>query len=481
MSRPFPDDPFLRAHWEPWRMEGEARDLIVEGQVPRELAGTLFRNGPNQRFAPRGAYHPFGGDGMIHAFRIADGRVDYRNRWVRTERFELEDRAGESLFAGFGGKSDPSVEGRSGNTANTNVVWHGRRLLALWEAGPPTALDPDTLETLGLWNFEGELTRAVSPEAAEALGIDAPDGRVDANFTAHPKPDPETGEMLGFGYSPLPPYVTYRVVDAAGRLTRSVDIEAPYPSMMHDFVTTRERVVFPVFPAAFRIENMAEGRNFLSWEPDLGSHLGVMPRAGGSDDVVWLPMDPCYVFHFLNAHDEGERVVVEASRYPVVPIPAEGQPVFFDVVPTLVRWTLDLASREVKQEPLDDLPVEFPRIDERRSGLPYRYGYAACARPGAEDVGGFGAVVRYDLETGARSVHDFGEDAVVSEPVFVERAPDAPEGDGWLLVVVYRASERRSDLVILDAGQVEGRPAAVVHLPHRVPTGFHGNWMDARR
>lgn len=481
MSRPYPENPFLRNHWEPFRMEGDALDLVVEGEMPRDLAGALYRNGPNQRFAPRGdRYHPFGGDGMVHAFFFRDGRVDYRNRWVRTERYVLEDRAGESLFAGFGGESDPAVQGASGNTANTNVLWHAGRLLALWEAGPPYRLDPETLATLGPWNFEGALTRAIDPETAEAMGIRAPDGRVDANLTAHPKIDPESGEMLAFGYSPLPPFVTYRTVSPDGRLVRSVDVDAPYPSMMHDFVTTRQRVVFPVFPAAFRIERLAQGGNFLAWEPDLGTRIGVMPRDGGNDDVVWFAMDPCYVFHFFNAHDDGDRVVVDAAQYPVVPIPAEGQPEFFSATPVLVRWTLDLASGGVKQEALDDLPVEFPRLDERRAGLPYRYGYGACARPGEEDVGGFGAVVRYDLTSGARTLHDFGAGNVVSEPVFVPRAPDAPEGDGWLLVVVYRGDERRSDLAVLDAGALDAAPVAVARLPHRVPAGFHGNWRDLR-
>jgi carotenoid cleavage dioxygenase len=341
-----------------------------------------------------------------------------------------------------------------------------------------------TLATRGIWNFDGALARPLDPAAAEALGIQVPAGgvaRLDANFTAHPKLDPETGELLAFGYSPIAPTITTRLVSPDGKLVRSVDVDGPYPSMMHDFVATRERLILPVFPATFRIERLAEGRSFLCWEPELGTRIGVMRRDGGSGDVVWFEADPCYVFHFWNAFDDGDRVMIDAARYDSVPIPADGQPEFFSAVPTFVRFCLDLGSGSVKQEPRDDLPVEFPRLDERRAGLPYRYAFAACARPGSDEAGGYPAVVRYDLASGARCVHDFGPGNVVSEPVFVPRTPDAPEGDGWLLVVVHRGAERRSDLAVLDAARLDAPPLALARLPHRVPAGFHGNWRDLRR
>ena len=476
MSRAFPDDPFLKGFWEPWPMEGEIHDLEVEGEVPRDLNGTLYRNGPNPQFAPRGGYHVFTGDGMIHAFQIEDGAVHYRNRWLRTPRFLLEREAGEALYAGFDfPRNDPRTRGVPGGPANTNVVWHAGRLLALAEGGlPPMELDPDTLETRGVWDFHGELWRPIDPQLAQAMGIDAPDGRAPGIFTAHPKIDPESGEMLAFGYDAMPPYLIYYVISAEGKLVRRETIEIPFPAMVHDFITTPEHVIFPIFPATLRVERMEKGEPVIGWEPDLGTHIGVMPRNGGNDDVVWLQTNPRFAFHPLNAHSDGRHVIAELAQYERLPIDGAGNQVGDDTVPaTLVRWVIDLEGGTVKEEPLDDLAIEFPRIDERYTGLDYRYGYAA----GDNDIlEGFRSILRYDVRTGERRSHALGDGSATSEPIFVPRRPDSPEGEGYLLVVVYRAGENRSDLLILDAENLEAKPLATARLPHRVPGGFHGNW-----
>jgi carotenoid cleavage dioxygenase-like enzyme len=474
MTRPYPQDaPFLSGNFGPWRMEGEIHDCVIEGRVPEELHGVLYRNGPNPQFPPRGRYHWFDGDGMIHAFAFEGGRVRYRNRWVRTERFELEREAGESLFGGLTdmANNDPRAEGRSINAANTNIIWHGQRLLALWEAGLPHELDPETLSTLGPYDFGGRLRRPVAEEVVDTLGIDRPDGTVDGIVTAHPKIDPESGELLFFGYSPFPPYLVYYVADARGQLVRTVPVDAPFPSMAHDFVTTRDHVIFPVFPAVFDMARAAEGEPMLSWEPERGTHVGVMPRGGDGDDVVWIETDPCYVFHPMNAHSEGERIVAEVARYPVLPLfgADEGAPA------TLHRWTIDLAAGTLKNEQLDDDALEFPRLDERRTGLAYRHGYAAGI-VGDDGQFGFNAILHYDLHEGTRSTHRLRPGSVTGEPVFVPSSPDAAEGRGFLLAPVYRADENRSDLLVLDAENVESAPLATVKLPHRVPFGFHGNW-----
>jgi carotenoid cleavage dioxygenase-like enzyme len=457
--RPFPDDPFLRGNYAPWPMEGEVRDLVVEGEIPRELEGSYFRNGPNPQFAPRGRYHWFDGDGMIHALRLRDGRASYRNRWVRTARFQLERAAGEALFGGLAdfGSGDPRVAASmtSPNAANTNVVWHAGRLLALWEGGPAHALDPRSLETVGPYDFGGKLA---------------------GPMTAHPKIDPETGELLFFGYSLLPPYLRYHVASRDGGLVRSEEIEVPLPTMMHDFITTREHVIFMVCPAVFRLEELEHGRSPLRWEPELGTRIGVMPRDGGNADVVWFDAEPGYVFHPLNAYDDGQRVVADVCRYARLPLFDDGEQGMQDLSARLTRWTLDLTGGTVKQEELDDVPSEFPRLDERRTGLRYRHGYAAGApEPGAERAG-FDAILHWDLERGTRRAHRVGPRDAVGEPVFVPRAADAAEGDGFLLATVFRGEEQRSDLLILDAQNVEGAPLAAVRLPHRIPFGFHGNW-----
>lgn len=473
MSREFPDHPFLKGAWKPWPMEGEIRDVLVEGEIPRELTGTLYRNGPNQQFAPRDGYHPFSGDGMIHAFSFADGRCDYRNRWVRTPRFELEREAGEALFSGFGNPmaNDPRTKGIAGGPSNTNVIFHGGRLLSLVEGGlPPMELDPKTLDTKGVHDFDGALTRPMNPATAELMGVQLRDGRAPGVFTAHPKVDPGTGEMLGFAYSVFAPYLTYIVIGPDGRLTRSEEIEAPYPAMVHDFITTDEHVIFPLFPATMRVERAARGESVLQWEPELGTKVGIMPRDGTSADVVWIDADPCFVFHPMNAHTHGRKITAEMAQFKSFPLESLPEP----NPAVLTRWHIDLDSASVRYEQLDDREMEFPRLDERHTGRAYRYGYCAAG----DLVAGMSELMRYDLKSGRSDVHELGKGAGASEPMFVPRSADAEEGSGFLLSVVYRSDEDRSDVVILDAENVSGAPLATVKLPHRVPAGFHGNWRQ---
>jgi carotenoid cleavage dioxygenase len=442
-------------------LEGEIHDLVVAGELPRALTGTLWRNGPNPQFAPRGRYHWFDGDGMIHAFRFRDGRVSYRNRWVRTARFQAERAAGEALFGGLGdmGASDPRLLANptSPNAANTNIVWHAGRLLALWEGGPPHALDPRTLDTEGPYDFAGRLA---------------------GPMTAHPKLDPESGELLFFGYGFAPPFLRYHVVDASGRLVRSEEIEVPVPTMMHDFIVTKHHVIFIVCPATIRLENIEKTGSPIGWEPELGTQIGVMPRDGTSRELRWFSADPCYVFHPMNASDDGARIVADVCRYERLPLfdageQIEGQE---ELSARLTRWTLDLAGGSVKEEALDDLACEFPRLDERRAGLPYRHGYAGAIVPTGEELAGMNAIAHYDLATGRRREHRLPASDAAGEPVFVPRSEGAPEGCGFLLVPVYRGAERRSDLLVLDAEDVAAAPLATVQLPHRIPFGFHGNW-----
>ncbi|MDA1075998.1 MAG: carotenoid oxygenase family protein [Proteobacteria bacterium] len=231
MATPFPNHPNLRGGFAPIQMECDAPDLVVEGAIPRELNGTFFRNGPNPQFAPRGDYHWFAGDGMIHGFYIENGRVAYKNRWNRTVKWKAEHEAGRALFAAFNPMdADESVQGMATDgLANTNVIWHGGRLLALEEAHAPFELNPQTLESIGPWTFGDKL---VGP------------------MTAHPKIDPETGEMLFFGYNAdgmISEQMSFHVVDRNGKLTRSETFAAPYAAMVHDFIVTREHVIFPIW------------------------------------------------------------------------------------------------------------------------------------------------------------------------------------------------------------------------------------------
>ena len=468
MATPHPDDPLLSGPFEPIRFECERAELRVDGAIPPDLHGSLYRIGPNPQFTPRGRYNPLQGDGMVHAFHVGGGRVAYRNRWVRTQRWKLEREAGEALFSAFNPMdSDPRVQGmQTDGIANTNVVWHGGRLLALEEGHAPFELQPDTLDSIGAWTFDGKL---VGP------------------MTAHPKLDPETGEMVFFGYNAtgtISPDMAFHVADRNGKLIRSETFRAPYAAMVHDFMVTRDHVIFPIMPLTGSMERAMRGAPVYAWEPELGTYVGIMPRDGSVADLRWFKGAPGYVFHPMNAHTDGDRVVCdvcECETAPLFPLPdgTPGDPK--KAIPRLTRWTFDLGrnSDDFKSERLSDIPCEFPRLDERRTGLAYRYGYVACDTNPGHRVGGFNAIARVDHRSGRFETYPVGEGCATNEPIFVPRSDDSAEGDGFLLANVYDENRKASHLVILDAQNVAAGPLATAYLDHRVPFGFHGNWRPA--
>lgn len=468
MAKPFPNHPNLEGGFAPIHMECDAPDLVIEGELPRDLNGTFFRNGPNPQFAPRGSYHWFAGDGMLHAFAIENGRVSYKNRWARTVKWQKEHDAGEALFSAFNPmESDESVQGmETDGLANTNVIWHAGKLLALEEAHAPFEMDPKTLQSKGPWTFNGKLS---------------------GPMTAHPKIDHETGEMLFFGYNAdgmISEHMAFHVADASGKLTRSESFTAPYASMVHDFMVTREHVIFSIMPLTGSMERAMTGAPVYAWEPEMGTHIGIMPRSGSVADMRWFKGDPAFVFHPMNAHTNGDIVtcdVCEFEEAPLFPAP-DGTPGNPDkAVPRLTRWTFDMGqnSDDYKWERLDDLACEFPRLDERFTGLDYRYGFFACDTNPEFKVGGFNGIGRVDHKTGKQDIYDVGEGRATNEPIFVPRSEDAPEGVGYLLANIFDAGRNGTDLIVLDAENVSAGPLATAYLDHRVPFGFHGNWMPA--
>ena len=465
MTQAFPQQRFLRGNFAPLRVECDAPDLVIDGELPRDLRGTLLRNGPNPLFPPRDDYHMFSGDGMVHAFHIEDGRVSYRNRWVRTEKFTREHLAGRALYGTFGNPttSDPTVHGTPYNVANTNVIWHGGRLLALEEFSPPFELDPTTLASRGPYDYGGV---------------------VRGPFSAHPKIDAETGALHGFAYGldgAGSKRMAYYHIDARGAATRTVEFEAPYACMVHDFIVTQQHIVFPIFPLTISPARARKGGPLLAWEPDLPSLLGCMPRAGGADDIEWFEGEACCVFHPLNAYEDGDTVVADMMRYDAGPgFPgADGSaPDATKAVARLERWRLPLrgATRNFSTARLDDHASEYPRLDERYAGLRHRYGYFATTRGEQGRAAVFDELARYDFERNVKETYCLPPGDFVSEPIFVPRAADAAQGQGYLLAVVYRGAQARSDLLVLDAEQLAAGPLALAQLETRVPFGFHGNW-----
>jgi carotenoid cleavage dioxygenase-like enzyme len=432
---------YLEGNFAPVRDEATAYDLPVEGAIPAALSGRYLRNGPNPTGGDPG--HWFFGEGMLHGVELQGGRATwYRNRHVRTESFEEGRR-----IVGENGLIDLGVD-----LANTHVVCHGGRILALVENKAPTEVTRE-LDTVGTFDFGGRLTTAM---------------------TAHPKRCPVTGELHFFGYGVFPPLLTYHRADAAGNLVQSEEITVPGPTMIHDFAITEHSVVFMDLPVICDPSLLMAGTMPYRWSDDYGARIGVMPRGGGDADVRWFEVEPCYVFHVLNASEpQPGRLEIDVARYPH--LWRDLQDAFEPT--TLHRWTVDIAAGTVKEETLDDGSVEFPRVDERRIGRPARFGYGVQTRPGRDGFAMETALVKYDLVSGSTEAHHFGAARTPGEGVFVPVSDDAGEDDGYVIAYVYDAGRDGSDLVILDASDFSASPVATVALPQRVPFGFHGSWV----
>ncbi len=461
-------NPYLAGNCAPVPDEITVEDLAVTGRLPVELDGLWVRNGPNPlgEVDPR-THHWFLGHGMVHGVRLQGGRaVWYRNRWVRGD--DVADALGEQRRPG------PRYGGR-GFSPNTSVGAFAGRLRALVEAGAtPMTLTPE-LDTIAYDDFGGTLP---------------------GPFTAHPRYDPATGELhaICYAYPDLPDRLHYVVVAPSGGVSDVVEVPVAGMPMVHDMSLTRSYAVVYDLPVTLDVELAVAGRPFpFRWNPDHGARVGLVPRAGGTPgdangddrpvaarpiearDVIWCEAPLSYVFHPLNAHDTGDgRVVLDVCRYDSM-FDRDLNGPFGDDLAVLARWTVDPESGRVHEEIISDRPQEFPRHHPGVAGRPHRYGYTATISPDPDLL--HGPTLKVDLTTGAVAEYDHGPGRGGGEPLVVPRPDAVAEDDAWLLVLVHDATTDRDDLVVLDAADPAGTPVATVHLPRRVPYGFHGAWV----
>ncbi|WP_412516180.1 carotenoid oxygenase family protein [Actinomadura madurae] len=438
----------------------------IDGALPAGLTGTLYRIGPGKWEVGRTLmHHLFDGDGMVSQFAFDGRSVRFRNRYVRTGQFKHGLVSGDlrgpgvgtalpgGLWANFAKGKGPA------NVANTGVAMHAGRLLALWEGGPPHRLDPDTLETLGLYDFGGRLRGALK------------------SFSAHPKWDPATGEMFNFGQdlAPLPALNCWRV-DRRGRMRRLAKVRMLNMPWNHDVALTTRHMVFVLDPYMFDLRTMMSGApvfDAIQHRPEKGTRFVLVPRDGGPARIV--EHEALVHVHVANAFEDGGDTVVDlvlledfaAVRRDL----SEFRTRFTDPPPSrLMRYRITPAGRVVETQ-LSERPGEFPQYDWRRSTRRHRYTYMT-GRTGAG--GEYDSVLKVDNDNGRTEVHGMGPHTFVGEPIFVPRTTDSAEDDGWLLAVVYLAAEHRSQLSILDTRDLEN--VATLHLKHHLPFGFHGTF-----
>jgi carotenoid cleavage dioxygenase len=395
---------------------------------------------------------------MLHGVRISNGKASYHNRYVRTRGWKIEHETGKAVWSGL--LEPPRMESPYGaykNVANTALVWHAGQFLALWEGGAPHAIKVPELETIGEYTYNGKLASA---------------------FTAHPKVDPVTGEMMFFGYSFMPPYLQYSVVSAAGELLRTVPIDLPIGVMMHDFAITENYTIFMDLPMTFSTQRVQRGEPLMMFERNKPSRFGIVPRHGDNSNIRWFESPACYVFHTLNAYEEGDEVVLIACRMSstnvLVSSNKDRDPQ--GDIPRLHRWRFNLTTGTVREEMLDDVPGEFPRVNEQRLGQKTRYGYIAKAAKSSTPL--FDGLIKYDFSSGKSESHEFGRGRYGGEAVFLPRPGATAEDEGWLVTFVRDENEETSELVVVNTQDMTGEPVARVLIPQRVPYGFHGAWVS---
>ena len=432
----------LRGNWAPVQDELTETELIVEGAIPPQLEGVYIRTGPNPKSGT--SPHWFMGDGMVHGVRLFQGNAAwYRNRFVQTPN--ITDGASSQTV---------DVGDLSRGSANTHVVAHAGRILCLEEGHWPWEIDSN-LNTVGYENFSGNLK---------------------TSMTAHPKICPETGELLSFSYFSFEqPFLTYHRINSDGQLIQSEGIEIPNMVMMHDFNVTRNYVIFMDLPLVLNLSLLETGVPF-GFDPSAGARLGVMPRNGTNVDVRWFEIDPCYVFHPVNAYDVDEKIVIHVSRQPEAFGSSSDD---YAEVGRLWRWTIDLSLGTVTEEQIDDRPGDFGRVADKVVGLDAQYGYLmAMAGEGNSEEPVYGSSLwKYDLHTGACWEHHLGDAVRGGEPVFASDPNSDGEDEGWVITIVHNEEKNSSKLIIIDAQDFGADPVAVVHLPRRVPYGAHGSWI----
>jgi carotenoid cleavage dioxygenase len=471
--------------------------IVTEGEIPKDLAGGFYRNGPAwKRPTKQGTIAPLTQDGMIQSMVFHDGRADYKNRWVRTPKYLLEEKHRRGMFewvdcgygdwrdTGFGDVvRDSNNQGVPQSTAGTNVFPFAGDMIALHEqGGPPIALDPLTLETKGIVPWSAKLS----------AGLNTPSAYGDTAFAAHPKWDHTTGDLFGWTWRDEQPYLTMHVVHKDGSVDTREIWDAPYATVAHDAWLTQEWVVMAFQPFIADRKRVTEQKlSIWGWKPEMPIHLALIPRNAPQVPVRWIKTDlePQYIMHTMSANVVGNQLLLDGPIFNRPPFPfeqdfQEGQDaaLYFSIAKScLGRWIVDLDTGRVRSEQLSDRPSELPKVDERFYGRGYKWGYqvgGVAKRSGMK----MNSLVVTNMETLSEQVYEIRQDepAAVMESTFAPRSPDSPEGDGYIIVPVSWWADKRGEYQIYDTHDITTGPICRIDLPFPIGWTPHGHWMDFR-
>ncbi len=458
--------PYLQGNYAPVEEERDIGqdELVIEGEVPQQLVGAYMRDGANTAYQPNHYVYPLDGDGMVHSVYFNKGKVEYKNRWVQTSHLMTERKYDRTIYGSVGkllevpqdvidagGEPSPIR-----NTANTNVLYHGGKLLAMWEGGFPHLLNND-LSTVGLYDYDGAL------QPGDAL-------------TAHPKICPDSGDLISCTQRWDSPNYFLQVFDKNGKHKQTTMVEFERKGIIHDLQITENYVVIFYAPAFHSLEKAMKGEDPFEWQPELGTKIIAIPRDGVSEQIVF-ETDPFFSWHYCNGFEEGGKIIIDYIWISSIPF-TQAQGTGVEKQPRrMYRMTLDPKTKQVTNEQFSDVFCEFSRVDERLMGKKYRYGFAASSDREWGDAHGYNCTGRYDFETGETTLWNFGDEANAGEPAYVPNPESSREEDGWITNFVYNPGEG-AFLSLISAGNFEAGPVCKVRIPGRVPNGFHGNWCQ---
>lgn len=458
---------FLNGNYAPIHDELTINGLHVKGKIPKELQGVYMRNGPNPAFPPITYTYPFDGDGMIHAVYLDEGKANYRNRYVETKSLQIERRAGRAVYGGIMNplRLDPNVISLNGklietkNGAFIHIIRHAGRYLAMSESAPAY-----------------EMTAQLS-----TLGEYSPNNNQSVELGPHTRFDPMTGELFLICYNIKPPYLVCHKIDPQGDLVETVSIDKPYATMMHDFLLTQNYIVFIDCPAVLDAEGFSTGGDFLSWQPGLGTRVGVLPRHKAKGMIQWFDIDPFFAFHFANAYEIENKIIIDYVHHENLKFATKAKSIGW---PKLYKMMVDLNSKKVINQVMAEEAIEFPRINDAHNSLFNKYIYTP-AKPSSffknrNKVCPYNSLIKYDAITGKKEVHKFSIDDEVDEAVYAPALNAKSEDDGFIMLFVYNKISDNSRFVVLSAKDFTNEPLAEIELPRRIPHGLHGSWMPGK-